>query len=164
MQISTEKIKTLNPCVDRFNNYLKHYADFKGSVADFAMLENITYQDKIWVLVRLMTHVQKMQFAVKCAFSVLDIYEAKYTDDKPRKALEAAEKWINEPNQENADAAVYTATAAYAAADAAYAAAAYAATVTSYAAYAATAAADAVTVATKDNASYNKMMLKILNL
>jgi hypothetical protein len=142
MQISTKKIKALNPCADRFNNYLEHYSDFKGSVADFAMLENITYEDKIWVLVRLMSHAQKVEFTVKCASSVLDVFEAKFSDDRPRKALEAAEKWLNNPCEETRLAAYAAADAAYAAADAAAAYAARAADAVRAAA-AAAAAADA---------------------
>jgi hypothetical protein len=154
MQITTETIRVLNPCADRFDNYLEHYADFKGSVEDFAMLENITYNDKIWVLVRFMSHAQKVEFALKCASSVLDVFEAKYAnDDRPRKALEAAEKWLNNPCKETrlaaADAyAAADAAAAYAAADAAAAYAAAGAAIAAIAAdaaaaYAAAAAADA---------------------
>jgi hypothetical protein len=95
--------------------------------------------------------------AIFAARLVLKIFEKKYpNDDRPRKAIEAAEKWLKNPTEENraaadaaayaaaraADAAAYAAArtadvaacaAAYAAADAACAAA-YAA---SYAAYAA---------------------------
>jgi hypothetical protein len=71
-------------------------------------------------------------FAVLCAESVLNIFETKYPNDKrPRKAIEAAKKYL----KTKTPAAAHAAYAARAAADAAAAAAA--------AAYAAHAAADA---------------------
>jgi len=56
-------------------------------------------------------------FAILCAEAVLSVYENKYpTDDRPRKAIEAAREYLK---IKTADAAF----AAYAAANAAYAAA-----------------------------------------
>ena len=113
-----------------------------------------------------LSHVDKVRFAVFSADQVIDIYEAKYKNNKPRLAIDAAKLFIKEPTEENkekckdaaaaadADAYAYAAAAAYAyaAAAAAYAAAAadaYAAAAAAYAAaaaaaaYAAAAAADA---------------------
>jgi len=83
-----------------------------------------------------------VSFAILCAEAVLSIYEIKYpNDDRPRKAIEAAKKYLRHPSADAARAAY----AAYAAADAAYAAA-YAADAAVYAAaYAADAAARADT-------------------
>lgn len=126
MLINSEIIKKLNPCDDRFNNYLNNYKDFSGSLEDFILLENITYSDKVWVVTRLFTKEQNIKWSILCASKVLSIFE-EYNpgDNRPRLALEAAEIFLNSPNQENANAA-YAATAATA--DyAAYAAAANAA-------------------------------------
>jgi len=163
MKISTEIIKSLNPCLRRFNNYVEHYSDFNGTLEDFVMLENITYLDKIWVITKLFTKEQNVKFAIKCASSVLNIFEERYPKDKrPRQALEAAENYlISTDTAAAADAAydaAYAATyaATYAAADAAYAAA--------YAATYAAAAADTVYAAATYAAYANPKSQQELNL
>jgi len=99
---------------------------------------------KIWI--KDFSHKDKVRFAVYCAELVIDLYDG--SSDEPRKAIQAAKNWINDPSDQNKKrcrdtAAVYAAyTAAADAADAAAAAAAYAA----YAA-ADTAAADAADAA-----------------
>jgi len=88
--------------------------------------------------------VLSVRLAVFSARSVLHIFEERYPEDKrARRAIEAAEAWLDDPTAYAAYAA-YAADAAYAAyaANAAYAA--YAANAAAaYAAYAAYAAADA---------------------
>ena len=98
--------------------------------------------------------------AIYSAELVIGEYEKRYPDDKrPRRAIEAAKAWLENPTEENraayaasaasaayaayaANAAKAAAYAAYAAANAAYAAA-YAANAAAYAADAANAAANA---------------------
>lgn len=110
----------------------------------------------VWLLVRRLNRVNTIKFAVFCARDVLPLFEAKYpNDDRPQKAIEAAELCITANTKANrstadaaraaaraADYAAYAADAARAAAYAAYAAyaGAYAA---AYAANATRAAADA---------------------
>jgi hypothetical protein len=87
-------------------------------------------------------HFVRVQFAILCADAVLSFYESKYPEDKrPRKAIEAAKKYLKKPSARAAYAAAHA--AAYAAADAA----AYAAADAARAAYAAYAAADAARAA-----------------
>ena len=51
-----------------------------------------------------------VKFAVACARHTLSKFETKYPeDDRPRKALEAAETWIQKPTKENEVAAEYAA-------------------------------------------------------
>ena len=128
-----------------------------------------------WLIVRVMNKKQKVQYAIFAAEQVIDIYEKKYpTDDRPRKAIEAAKEYLAHPSVKNktaayaagytyysvaADAAAAAADAAYAAATATYAAAAYAAyAAAAYAAYAAAAYA-----AFADAAVKTQMRLTILN-
>jgi hypothetical protein len=109
-----------------------------------------------WIIVRFMTHEQKIQYAIFAAEQVIDIYEKKYTNDaRPRKAIESAKNYFKDKSVKNkkaayaaADAAAAAAAAAYAAADAAAAAAAAAAAYA--AADAADAAADAAAAAKKE--------------
>ena len=120
-----------------------------------------------WLIVRIMTYKDYVSYAVFAAEQVIDIYEKKYPEDKrPRQAIEAARKCIDNPTKENnaADAAVYAVVyaAAYAAYAAAHAAAAYAAAyAANAAAYAANAAAYAAAHAA-NAAAYAEMELKIL--
>ena len=68
-----------------------------------------------WLFTRVATRPQKLAYAIVAAEQVLDIYEKKYTsDDKPRKAIEAARKVLENDNAHNralADAAAYAADA-----------------------------------------------------
>ncbi len=78
-----------------------------------------------WLVVRLMSYHQYVSYAVFSSEKVVEIYEKKYPNDKrPRGAIEAAKKCIENPNQENkTDAARAADAAAEAAVNAADAAA-----------------------------------------
>ena len=126
-----------------------------------------------WLIVRLMTHDQKVRYAIYAAEQVLSIYEKKYpADDRPRKAIQAAKNYLKNKSTKNkqAAAAAYAAAAAdaaYAAAGAydAAAAAAYTAYAAAYAAAAAAAAAGAydAAAAAAYAAERKKMQIKILD-
>ena len=61
-----------------------------------------------------------VQLAVFCARWALPLFEARYPNDgRPRKAIEATEAWLVNPNEENLERAqvAYAAYAAYAACD-----------------------------------------------
>jgi hypothetical protein len=156
LRITNEYIASLGPCKDRYENYLLHYKDTDLSISEFLQLDNITYEDKIWVWKKFATKNEAVKFGLKCAQSVLNIFEDRYPEDKrPRLALEAVDNYLQNPTEENKrkckNAAYAAAAAAYAAAYAAYAAeyayaaayaayayaAAYAAYAAEYAAYAA---------------------------
>lgn len=83
-----------------------------------------------WLIVRIMERKQHLQYAVFAAEQVLEVFEKKYPDDKrPRLAIEAARKCLENDNAENRTASASSASAsayayAYAAAASAYAAAA----------------------------------------
>jgi hypothetical protein len=82
MKITTESISKLNPCKDRFDNFTLNYPNFNGSLKEFLSLENITYDDKVWVVVRLMSKNQRVRWSIMCAESVKHFYEEKYLDSK----------------------------------------------------------------------------------
>ena len=163
MKINKDIIAKLNPCKNRFDNYLEYYSDFDGDLREFLELENITYDDKVWVFERNTTKEQRMKWAALCAKSVLHLFEERYPNDKrPRNAIEATlnNNITSEIKRNAADAAFATAYAADAyaaayAADAAFAAA-YAADAdaAAYAADAAAYAADAAAYATYAAAAY----------
>ena len=98
-----------------------------------------------WYLSRRLKKIDKVRYAVFAARQVLHIFEDKYPDDdRPRKAIEAAEAYIKNPNSSNANAADTAAASYYASAVNAASAAAYSArsarTGSYYAAYSARAA------------------------
>jgi hypothetical protein len=147
--INKDTIKALDPCESGYKNYLLHHADFNGSLVEFLLLDNIPYADKVWLAKKLITKNQAVGWAIYSAESVISLYEVKYPDDsRPRKAIEAAKAYLEDPSEVNRKAAANAANAAYAADAAAYAAA-YAA----YAAAYANAAADAAAYAAADAAA-----------
>ena len=109
------------------------------------LMENNRFSDANWLITKLFDKMQSVKYAIFAAEQVLDIYEKKYPDDdRPRLAIEAAKKYLKNPNAKTAKTADARAAAdaAYAAADAAYAAyAAYARAADARAAYAAAARA-----------------------
>jgi hypothetical protein len=109
------------------------------SLLDFVNSE-IPLKDKYWFVINKcdLTYNQKREIAIGVSSIVLVIYENKYpNDDRPRKAIEAAKKYLN--NEISIKKLKLARSAAYAAA--AYAADAYAADAYAYAADAADAAA-----------------------
>jgi hypothetical protein len=112
-EINKKLIKALNPCADRYENYLRRYSDFNGAIEEFLFLPEISHADKLWVSLRLLPRGLVEVFAIDCAVSAQNYAAA------------------------NAAHSAYSAYAAYAAyaANAADAAVAYAANAV-YAAYA----------------------------
>jgi hypothetical protein len=127
MKINTDIIKALNPCKDRYDNWVKHYPKFNKDTLDFLELKNITASDKIWVSVRVLPKELVDVFAIDCAFRA---YVAAATCAAATcvadYAADAAAAYAASSAAYAADAAAYAAAAAadYAAADAADAAAA----------------------------------------
>jgi hypothetical protein len=163
MIINATLISSLNACSDRYDNYVLHYGTTDYDVDTFLDLDNITYQDKIWVLRRIMNATQARIFAILCADSVLPIFESKYPNDyRVRNCLNFLKSIKDLGNlteeektelkfQRKAAAATYSADAATYSAAAAYADAA-----TYSAAAAATySAADAATYSAAAAATYS---------
>ena len=129
--------------IDRYfkNVNLKRYE--ASNLLELA-IKNKDYIDAGNAMSKLMSKPQRVEWAIYCANQVLHIFENKHPDDKrPKTALEAAERWLEDPTTDNAadadiaaDGATHAANdaddavthwaehfAAYAAAHAAYAAA-----------------------------------------
>jgi hypothetical protein len=139
MNINKFVIKEFNPCVDRYKNFLEHYGDQTFSFDEFIELENIAYDDKIWVARRILNQNQLVHFGIMCAESVLGLYQGKYPEDyrvkdclehlKDIKAFSTLTETQKEEIWQQRNTPAYAAYAATAAATAAAdAAAAYAAT------------------------------------
>ena len=107
----------------------------------------------LWLLVRRLDHKDRIRFAVYCAKHVLPIYEAEHPDDdRPRKAIEAAEACVADNTQKNRDVCADAARAASWAARAAKAAARAASWAVWGASWASWAAAEAAAEAAADGA------------
>jgi len=141
IKITTEIIKTLNPCNDRFDIWIEHYNDFNGTILEFLDLENITHSDKLWVALRLLPRHTVEVFAIDCAFSAAAAsYAASYANYASYVTNHAADDAVA---AHHGAYAAHHAAASYAAAYAAYADDAVAAHHGAYAAYAASYADDA---------------------
>lgn len=131
MKINLETIEKLNPCRDRLENYKRRYGASDFTLEDFLNLDKITYNDKVWVAARLFTKKQSVLWAVKCAESVLHIFEEKYPNEAGyRKFLEEIKKGdledtnrprLYRPSSEYPDDAYYACYSSYATYCAAYA-------------------------------------------
>jgi hypothetical protein len=150
MRITNDLIESYNPCQGRYDNYLANYKNTDLSIKEFLSLDKITYNDKIWVWKKFATIDEAALFGLKCAESVLHIYENRYPEDNGlRLALESIRIYLNNPTEENKKAyktAYKTANAANAA-NAAYTADADAANAANAARAAANAAANAANAA-----------------
>jgi hypothetical protein len=124
--------ETINKCMDLSDDVVLQWTN--------AVLDKYKWCN--WLLSRILPEDEKIKYAICSARLVIDIFEEKYpSDNRPRKAIEAAELYLEgKATIEQIRDAAYAAYATYAAANAAYAAnaAAYAAADT--AAYAAVAA------------------------
>lgn len=69
IKVNTDVIRSLKPCSYRLDNWLLHYSEFNGDIVKFLKLKKITYNDKIWVAVRLIPLEMKVIFAIDCNFA-----------------------------------------------------------------------------------------------
>ena len=121
-EITDKWIKDNAPCQGAFDWWDKKER-FPLKILD-GLIEAKHYAWANWFIVRVMTYHDYVSYAAYAAKQAIGIYDKKYPDDKrPRLAIEAAERCIENPTAENkkaADAAAYAAAdaAAHAAADA----------------------------------------------
>jgi hypothetical protein len=184
MKITLEKLNEWNACKDGIEAFKTQSETDAVKLIELMIatsdIEKIKWAN--WLIVRVMDSKQRIRYAVFAAEQALPIFEKKYPDDdRPRKAIEAAKKCLENDTEENREAAYYSAySAAYAAYSAAYAAyysaysaayAAYYAADAAYAAYAAYYAADAAYAAyyaadaaayDAASAAYRETLLKII--
>ena len=157
-QITTELLQSLHACqsgIDLVATYpdKDHEAVIRRLVADGR------WDWANWLLPRLMDYRGYVSYAVYAAELVLPIYEEKYPDDKrPRKAIEAAKRCIDNPSKKNKEVAEAARLAA-----ATWSAAAWAATEASSAAASEAAwAAREASAAAENLAGAEKIKSKII--
>jgi len=174
-KISTEWLSKHKACPEG----RKWWRDKGKNPDSVQVLKDLISDDKLdwanWVIVRLMSHEQQVRYAIYAAEQVIEIYEQEYpNDDRPRKAIEAAKNYLDNPSEAAAEAAKVAWAVAKAAAWAAEAAdaAEVAAEVAAWAADAARAAEAAAEAAAWAAAwaaraagvvTFEEMLTKILN-
>jgi hypothetical protein len=166
MKITNEWLKEKDACQSG-KDWFKKQSETDGVKLVESLVANQKLDWANWLIVRIMERKQYLAYAIYAAEQVLDFYEKKYPNDKrPRLAIDAAKKCLDNDSADNRSAAASAAYSAYAYASAAYAAAsaAYAAAYASAAAYA-YAAADAAYAAAYAAyaAACNEMKIKIIN-
>lgn len=130
MNITLEKLNKLGACYNAVQWFKQQKTNDIYELFELAKTENhLDWAN--WYVIQILNKKQKIQYAIFAAKSVLHIYQKRYPDDnRPQKAIEAAEKYLENQTEENKHAAavanaaahaVYVAVAAYTAADAAYA-------------------------------------------
>jgi len=182
MQINKDVLKSLNPCADRYKDYLKHNSDFSGSLNDFLDLPNLDYNDKLWVAGEILNKNQLVSWAILCVESVMYIFDANYPGNKSLSNcinyLKSIKDFDNLTNAQSLEIKRHLGiirdyctahddgadhAAAFAARSARYAAAAAsnAAASATYASYAARSAANAAAFTDEDAAKHNQKELNI---
>lgn len=94
IKITVKKLKELNACQDGIEWFNKHNITSLRPLIK-ALLKDDKFDYARWLLPRLMTHPQKVKWAIFCAEQVIDIFEKKYPKDKrPREAIQAAKDFL----------------------------------------------------------------------
>ena len=115
MKLTVRTLKKHGACVEAVE-WLRGQKDKSYKALFTACLAEDHLDWGNWIIARLLHNEDKVRYAIYAASQVIGIYEAMFPDgDRPRKAIQAAKKYLENPSSENADAAD--------AADAAYAAA-----------------------------------------
>jgi hypothetical protein len=119
MQVTNEWLKSKSACREGYEWSLKQENRELIPFLDALVKEN-HWNWANWVVVRVMDKTQNVKYAIFAAEQVIHIYEKKHPEDKrPRKAIEAAQAYLDNPCENTraaADAYAAYAADAYAAA------------------------------------------------
>ena len=127
MLLTIEKVKELGACRDGLNWFEQSGCTTVEETVDKLLKTTIEerYAWSNWLLSKVLTNEGKIKYEIFAAELVLTLYEKKYpNDNRPRKAIEATKKYLENPTDVAACVAVVAAAfRAFRAARAAYAAA-----------------------------------------
>jgi hypothetical protein len=127
-KITIEWLKSKDACHDGLDWFVEQGKEFEPIPLLNLLIKENQLDWANWLIVRVMEYKQYVSYAVYAAEQVIKNYEKQYPDDKrPREAIEAAKKCIENPSDENKKEAVNAARAAYWVADRAARAAGWAA-------------------------------------
>ena len=75
--MNLQEIKNLEPCIHRWENLIKHYPNWSGSLLEFMELKLISDKDKVW----LFNHTKSVNDSIKKEFAFICAEIAmQYTD------------------------------------------------------------------------------------
>ena len=114
MKVTKEFLHGKHACAGGYKWFCENCLELGEQIEQIKHLSKHRYDWTNWLLVRVMTLEQKRKYAIFAAQQVLDIFEAKYpTNTRPRKAIKAAEKVLENDTKENRSAAAAAASDAY---------------------------------------------------
>ena len=114
MKITTELLQSLNACQSGIS-LVATYPDKDHEAVIRRLVADDHWDYANWLLPRLMDYRGYVSYAVYAAELVLPIWEKQYPKDgRPRKAIEAAKRCIDDPSKKNNEAARAAAVAAMA--------------------------------------------------
>ena len=94
MELTKKMLKDWNACPDGFAWWISHELETVESTIECLIGEE-KFEWANWLISQVLISDVKVQYAIYAARSVLKIYEDKYPEDpRPRKAIEAAEKYL----------------------------------------------------------------------
>ena len=117
MKITQQKLKDWSACTDGYKWARGILKDKPMEVKEFLKITADYRLDWAnWVICRVFDKPNKVRYAIFAAEQVIHLFEKKYPNDKrPRKAIEAAKTWLENPSAAYAASADSAASAAYAA-------------------------------------------------
>jgi hypothetical protein len=122
MKITKRWLKKWDACDDEYEWYIAQKTEDAEKLYRVSLKEK-KYSAINWVIARKLKKIDRVRYALYAAKQVIDVFEKKYPkDDRPRKAIEAAENYIRRPSSEAAAAASSSSSYAAYASAAAYAA------------------------------------------
>jgi len=93
--LTAQYIRTLNPCSSGIESFERNYPGFKGTLCELLSLENVSYNDKIWLAEKVINIKTLQQWSVECAEHVLDNYESQYPNDsRVRDCIETTKQYL----------------------------------------------------------------------
>jgi len=105
MKITTELLQSLNACQSGIS-LVATYPDKDHEAVIRRLVADDHWDYANWLLPRLMDYRGYVSYAVYAAELVLPIWEKQYPKDgRPRKAIEAAKRCIDDPSKKNNEAA-----------------------------------------------------------
>ena len=81
MRITTQSIIDLNPC-ERVSVFAENYPNFDGTLEEFFALPLISYSDKLWVIITILSFDQVIKWSISCLETVEYLYSSKNTDNR----------------------------------------------------------------------------------
>ena len=112
MKLTNEWLKNHNACKEAVEWFEKQTE--REELKLLKMVMEIDHFDwAYWYIVRRLNRINIVRYEIYFAKQLLEIYESIYPDDdRLRKGIEAAERWLNNPSKESGAAAYASAAAA----------------------------------------------------